>query len=563
MRPGELTLTKRLLSLCALGANPKALDIGCGDGQTVDFLNGKDGVEAWGIDPKPGAGGQLITGRAEALPFGTASFDAVLLECSLSVIPDPDAALAEAARVLKPEGLVYIADLYAPDRAAEFSGLPWRVQKWETLTAAFARAGFRVSCFEDHSAELLSLWAGLLFEGGYNRNCKVSLPRGFRAGYFLAVLEKEPFTPESLEKYRREKRKEAVRRARANSPFYREHTGRFTDADTITAQGERMLSVPLGDVARIRTLQSSGSTGAPKRIWFTQGDMERTVSFFSRGMRPLVREGGTCVVMLSKDTPGSVADLLRRGLARNRVNCVIQGVLQGTETALETLLQAAADAQCYVGFPAELFWLCRSAPYLRPETVLLSADYVPDSITKVLAEEWGCRVFTHYGMTETCYGLAVQCNAQEGHHIRLDDYIVEIIDPVSGEEIPPGKEGEIVLTSLNNQAMPLFRYRTGDIGSILAEPCGCGSVLPRLGKIRGRREYLKNRLNIHMLDDLIFTLPDIKGYRAALDGDVLLLTLEGGVGDEQDLSEKLGIKVEITYGKLLPYNGKRELEIRY
>lgn len=556
-------MTKRLLSLCALSANARVLDIGCGDGQTVGFLNGKDGVEAWGIDPKPGAGGRLIAGRAEALPFETASFDAVLLECSLSVIPGPDAALAEAARVLKPEGLLYIADLYAPDTAAEFSGLPWRVEKWETQVAAFARAGFRVSCFEDHSAELLSFWAGLLFEGGYNSNCNVSLPQGFRGGYFLAVLEKEQFTQESLEKYRREKREEAVRRAGANSPFYGEYRGRFTDADTIAAQGERILCVPLGDVARIRTLQSSGSTGVPKRIWFTEGDMERTVSFFSRGMRPLVREGGTCVVMLSNDTPGSVADLLRRGLAHNGVNCVIQGILRGTEAALETLLQAAAGAQCYVGLPAELFWLCRRAPYLRPETVLLSADYVPDSITKVLTKEWGCRVFTHYGMTETCYGLAVQCNAQGGHHIRLDDYIVEIIDPVSGEEIPPGKDGEIVLTSLNSEAMPLLRYRTGDIGSILAEPCGCGSALPRLGKIRGRREYLKNRLNIHTLDDMIFTLPDIGGYRAALDRDVLFLTLEGGSADERELSEKLGIKVKIKYGKVLPYDGKRKLEIRY
>ncbi|MDR2080255.1 MAG: methyltransferase domain-containing protein [Treponema sp.] len=562
MRPGELTLTKRLLSLCALSANARVLDIGCGDGQTVGFLNGKDGLEAWGIDPKPGAGKRLIIGRAEALPFETASFDVVLLECSLSVIADPDAALAEAARVLKPEGLLYIADLYAPAPAVEFSGLPWRIEKWETQVTAFARARFRVSCFEDHSAELLSMWTGLLFEGGYNSTCNLCLPRGFRGGYFLAVLEKEPFTRESLEKYRREKREEAIRRARANSPFYREHRGRFMDADTIAAQGERMLCVPLGDVARIRTLQSSGSTGVPKRVWFTERDMERTVSFFSRGMRPLVREGGTCVVMLSNDTPGSVADLLRRGLAHNGVNCVIQGKLRGTAAALETLLQAAAGAQCYVGLPAELFWLCRSAPYLRPETVLLSADYVPDSITKVLTKEWGCRVFTHYGMTETCYGLAVQCNSQGGHHIRLDDYIVEIIDPVSGEEIPPGKDGEIVLTSLNSEAMPLLRYRTGDIGSILAEPCGCGNVLPRLGKIRGRREYLKNRLNIHTLDDLIFTLPDIRGYKAALDGDALLLTLDGGAADEQDLSEKLDIKVKIQYGKVLPYDGKRELEIR-
>jgi hypothetical protein len=274
--------------------------------------------------------------------------------------------------------------------------------------------------------------------------------------------------------------------------------------------------------------------------------------------------------MLSTDTPGSVADLLRRGLEQNGVNSVIQGVIQGpesAETVRETSLQAAG--LCYVGLPAELFWLCRHAPDLRPETVLLSADYVSDSITKVLAEEWGCRVFTHYGMTETCYGLAVQCSAgnfaasctQGGHHLRPEDYIVEIIDD-SGAELPPGQEGEIVITSLKSEAMPLLRYRTGDIGSLITEPCPCGSLLPRLGKIRGRREYLRNRLNIHMLDDLLFALPDIKGYRAALDKGILRLTFEGGAANEKDLSETLGIEVRVDYGTILPYGGKRELEIR-
>ncbi|GHV78693.1 hypothetical protein AGMMS49944_04840 [Spirochaetia bacterium] len=552
------------MSLCALGNKARALDVGCGDGRTVDYLAGKPGVEAWGIDLKPGLDGRLLTGRAEALPFETASFDAVLFECSLSVIACPGAALREAARVLKPDGVVYMADLYAPGEAAEFPGLPWRIERWETLVTRFAAAGFRVCCFEDHRAELLSFWAGLLFsntngisDGADCSGALPRLPRGFRAGYFLAVLERERFTPESLREYQREKRQEAERRARKNSPLYREHAGGFIDANTIAEQGERMLCVPLGEVARIRTMHTSGSTGAPKRVWFTGGDMERTVSFFSRGMRPLVREGGTCVAMLSNDNPGSVADLLRRGLARNGVNCIIHGAINGPDA-----VERAAGAQCYVGLPAELFWLCRYAPQLRPETVLLSADYVSDSITTVLAEEWGCRVFTHYGMTETCYGLAVQCCSQGGHHLRVEDYIVEIIDPLTGAELPPNQDGEIVLTSLSSEAMPLIRCRTGDIGSLITKPCECGSRLPRLGKIRGRGEYLKNRLNIHMLDDLLFALPGIRAYRAALEKGLLRLTLEGGAANEKDLSEQLGIEVRVEYGAAFPYGGKRKLEIR-
>jgi phenylacetate-coenzyme A ligase PaaK-like adenylate-forming protein len=137
---------------------------------------------------------------------------------------------------------------------------------------------------------------------------------------------------------------------------------------------------------------------------------------------------------------------------------------------------------------------------------------------------------------------------------------VEIIDPLTGRELEPGQEGEIVLTSLSSEAMPLIRYRTGDIGSLIKSPCG--SPLPRLGKIRGRGEYLKNRVNIHLLDDLIFALPDIRAYRAALEKGLLRLTLEGGAANEKNLSEQLGVEVKIDYGKVFPYGGKRKLEIR-
>jgi phenylacetate-coenzyme A ligase PaaK-like adenylate-forming protein len=556
MRPGGLNLTTRLLGLCALPEAARVLDVGCGNGQTVQYLHEKRGADAWGIDVEPGAGERLLAGPAEALPFEAGSFDAMLFECSLSVVHDPDAALGEAARVLKPEGVVYIADLYAQGQPAEFSGILGRVEPWETLVARFANAGFRVLCFEDQSTELLSYWARLLFDD--SDGAAGCLPPGFRGGYFIGVLERELFTLKTLMEYQQTRRREAVKRAEDNSAFYREHGAAFTDGGTLIAQGERMLCVPLGYVSRVRTMQTSGSTGAPKRVWFTDADLERTVTFFSQGMRPLVYEAETCVIMMSRDTPGSVADLLRRGLARNGVCSVIHGAIQDPQAA-----DAAMGAACLVGLPAELFWLCRHAPQLRPKTVLLSADYVSDSIIKGIAETWGCQVFTHYGMTETCYGLAVQCCAREGHHIRLDDYMVEIIDPRTGAEVLPGCEGEIVLTSLSSQAMPLIRYRTGDIGSLVVGRCGCGSILPRLGKIRGRREYLENKLNIHRMDDIMYALPGIKGYRAALDGDVLLLTVEGGAVDQRMLSGTFGVETQVSYGPVLPYIGKRVIERKF
>jgi SAM-dependent methyltransferase len=156
----------------------------------VEYLNGRDGVEAWGLDAECPAGERFVPGRAESLPFEGAFFDAVIFECSLSVVADPDAALREAARALKAGGAVYLADLYAPEGGAEFPGPPWRLEKRETLAARFAAAGFRLRCFEDRSADLRSWWAGLLFENPPDGERPFpKLPKGVRGGYFLAVLE--------------------------------------------------------------------------------------------------------------------------------------------------------------------------------------------------------------------------------------------------------------------------------------------------------------------------------------------------------------------------------------
>jgi SAM-dependent methyltransferase len=161
----------------------------------VDYLNGKKGVEAWGLDAECPARERFVPGNAESLPFESAFFDAVIFECSLSVVADPDAALREAARVLKDEGAVYLADLYALEGGAEFPGPPWRFEKRETLAARFAAAGFRVRCFEDRSADLRSWWAELLFESPPEGARPVpKLPRGVKGGYFLAVLEHHMLT---------------------------------------------------------------------------------------------------------------------------------------------------------------------------------------------------------------------------------------------------------------------------------------------------------------------------------------------------------------------------------
>lgn len=592
-RPGGLELTRRALAHCALPPGAHVLDVGCGAGATVALLRSL-GHNAYGIDLNaPTDRPALVRGDATALPFADATLDAVLFECSLSKMAHPEKALAEARRVLKPAGCLVVSDLFAQGREADFTGLLGRVRPWAAIRAQVESTGFATLLFEEHPEALAACWGQMVFHHGPDAAQEAmggtaEELRAARCGYFLAVFGAASLLQswvyatagvpqgdrQALEDWRFAQIRDSLNQAKKESPFFREHLAGvetesvtnaealarlpFTTAAHLAQNQQRMLCVPLGQVARVRSFPTSGSTGPPKRVWFTGEDMERTIDFFSVGMRPLAAPGQTVAILMADGKPGGIGDLLQQGLARYGARGVIGGNVRNAEDARQT----AANADCLVGVPAELLYLCRKYPHLRPKTVLLSADYVPPAIIKALEETWGCTVFVHYGLTETCYGLAVQCAARGKQHLRTADFYAEIIDPATGAVLPAGREGELVLTSLRSQALPLVRYRTGDITS-LTHACPCGCSLPSLGPVRGRVENLRQTVNIHRLDDIVFALPGVAGYHARLAGEGLTLTVEGERLDEVALARQIGVKTTVEYGPAPPFSGqgKRRLEV--
>ena len=158
--------------------------------------------------------------------------------------------------------------------------------------------------------------------------------------------------------------------------------------------------------------------------------------------------------------------------------------------------------------------LAQHAPRLQVETVLLSADYVPQSVVHMLQSTWHCRILTHYGMTEMGFGGGVQCLCAQGYHMREADFLFEIVDPQTGRPRPQGEWGEVVITTLQPRAMPLIRYRTGDLSRRLTAPCACGSTLPRLDKVMGRvGDCIHGALGIASLDECLLDIPEVKDYR--------------------------------------------------
>ena len=318
-------------------------------------------------------------------------------------------------------------------------------------------------------------------------------------------LDAETLTREIINDYQLEKIKETINWAVDRSPFYSKKYGNavvdswedfqhlpFTGPEDVCEHGPEMVCVGQSQISRIVTLDTSGTTGKPKRIFFTEEDQELTIDFFDNGMQLMVDQTDTVMILMPCQRPGSIGDLLRKGLERFGVKVVPYGLPDGTDD--QRILEAMEREQvtCTVALASQLAVLAGKAGkrQIPMNTVLLSAEYVSEESRAAIAEAWGCRIFEHYGMTEMGLGCAVSCPVLEGCHIRELELYLEIIDPATGQVLPDGQEGEVVFTTLTRKGMPFIRYRTGDWSSILKEPCACGSILKRIGRV-GDRELQK------------------------------------------------------------------------
>ena len=356
-------------------------------------------------------------------------------------------------------------------------------------------------------------------------------------------------TRSAIDRYQLQALNRTLSHARQNSPFYREHlaglpqtlTGLdrlaeipFTTAEDIRCDPLALVCASQDRIARVVTLETSGTTGTPKRLFFTTADQGLSVDFFHRGMATLVEPGERVLILMPGQTPGSVGDLLVQGLARLQVEGIVHGPVHDPAAAIDHALKEKVD--CLVGIPVQVLAMAShrqgSALAGQIANVLLSTDYVPDAIAARIERIWNCRVFKHYGMTEMGLGGGVECSARKGYHLREADLLVEIVDPATGLPVADGNTGEVVFTTLTRDGMPLVRYRTGDMAAFRLDSCACGTVLKTLGAVRARRKSMLcvgrgQTLSIADLDEHLFALDGLIDYQARMSdhGGVDCLTL--------------------------------------
>lgn len=344
---------------------------------------------------------------------------------------------------------------------------------------------------------------------------------------WIEITERIPhLTRENLEQLQLCRLNETLKRLKDRGGFYKDYPEKldsladlqklpFTRAEDLSAHPGKFLLTSQSEVSRVISGATSGTTGPAKRVFYTEKDTEQTIGLFTAGISEMLAAGEKCFIAFPFTGPFGLGDLIAQAVERLGGIPVRAGFGQTFGEMLDLLKETQPET--YIGFPVTLLSLLRMYGENFPvKRALVSGDACPAGVMEELEKALGSRLYPHYGSRECGLGGAVTCSAFEGMHLRENYIIPEIIDE-QGNVLPDGEYGELVLTTIGADAMPLIRYRTGDFTRILP-PCKCGGVTKRLDTV-SRRE---GELSIEELDSHLFRIPGLADYRASFEGGLII-----------------------------------------
>ena len=373
--------------------------------------------------------------------------------------------------------------------------------------------------------------------------------------------ELETMSREEIEKLQVERLRETVSRC-MNNPVYRkrlEEAG--VSADNITSVSDirripfttkedlrnnypfGLASAPLEECVRLHS--SSGTTGNPTVILHTQNDLDEWANQVARnlwmvGLRPNdvfqnssgygmftgglgFQYGAERLGMLT--VPAAAGNSLRQiKFIKDFGTTAIHAIPSYVTRLHEVMMQQGVDPR-------------RDT---KLKVLAIGAEPHSEEQRKRIEEMMGVKAYNSFGMSEMCGpGVGFECPEQNGLHFWEDYYIVEIVNPDTLEPVPDGEIGELVLTTLQREAMPLLRYRTRDLTRVLGRSCPCGRNHIRLDRMRGRSDdmIVLRGVNIFpiQIEKILMKFPEL--------GTNYLITLT-----TEDNNDQMTIEVELNEG---------------
>ena len=352
--------------------------------------------------------------------------------------------------------------------------------------------------------------------------------------YFQPEIETAP--REKIVALQNERLVKTVRRVYENVPFYREkmiaagvapddirsiddlHKLPFSyKKDLRDTYPFGLFAVPMKDVVRLHA--SSGTTGKQIVVGYTKNDMELWADCFARA---LTAAGATeeDIVHVSYGyglfTGGLGADggAMRIGATAVPVST---GNTQRQLTIMRdfgsTVLCCTPSYALHIAEVLEESGLSKND--LKLKAGIFGAEPWTNEMRRQIEDKLGIKAYDIYGLTEVLGpGVAFECGEQTGMHINEDHFIVEVIDPDTGEVLPDGTQGELVFSCITKEAFPILRYRTRDIGVIHRGKCACGRTLVKMTKPRGRTDDMLIIRGVNVFPSQIETVLLDRGYTA-------------------------------------------------
>ena len=300
-----------------------------------------------------------------------------------------------------------------------------------------------------------------------------------------------------------------------------------------------LLGAPLKDCVRIHS--TSGTTGKRVIAFYTQHDIDLWDDCCARA---IVAAGG------SKDDVCQVAygyGLFTGGFGLNggsqKVGCLTVPISSGnTERQIMFLQDLNATILCCTPSYAAYLGEHMKEMGLGPDDIplkagIFGAEAWSEEMRQSIQETLGIKAYDIYGLTELSGpGVAFECSDQHGMHINEDYFIAEIIDPDTGEVLPEGATGDLVITAVDKEAFPMIRYRTRDICSLTREKCPCGRTHVRMSKPKGRSDDMLIIRGVNVFPSQIETVLLNNGYAA----NYLIVV------DRVNNTDTLEVQVEMT-----------------
>lgn len=278
-----------------------------------------------------------------------------------------------------------------------------------------------------------------------------------------------------------------------------------------------LFAAPMKDIVRLHA--SSGTTGKQIVVGYTQNDMDLWDTCVARA---LTAAGCTDedIVHVSYGYGLFTGGLGADGGAK-KIGATAVPVSSGNTQRQVTILKdfGSTILCCTPSYALHIAETLYASGLTKDDISLKAGVFGAEPWTNEMRQQiqdmLGLKAFDIYGLTEILGpGVAFECNEQSGMHINEDHFIVEVIDPDTGEVLPEDTQGELVFTCITKEAFPILRYRTRDIGVITRKPCSCGRTLVKMTKPRGRTDDMLIIRGVNVFPSQIETVLLEKGYTA-------------------------------------------------